>query len=120
MTTKATTVWVTTSFIGFHCWADAPKEVGYLKTLHRDKFNVKVWVRVKHDDRDVEFHTLQSLVNQVIATKVFPELQTEHTLSCEMMASMVGAELESKYKIQCAGVEVDEDGECGAIITIEE
>lgn len=50
------TIFVSTQFVGFHQWAEAPDEVGYLRDLHRHVFHVKVDVQVRHNDRELEYH----------------------------------------------------------------
>lgn len=110
----STSIWVTTQFRGFHCWPTAPDEVGYLRSLHRHVFNVKVHVAVSHDDRDVEFHLFQKQLEKIIAEQLIGS--EDHSLSCEGMARIIMHELQ-KQDVRVSQVEVDEDGECGAIIT---
>ena len=109
------TVWITASFEGIHCWPEAPKEVGFLRSPHRHVFGVKVCVNVSHADRDVEFFTLKKYVQSVIFSDLFPKLQEKSSLSCEMMASLLGRVLISKG-VGVSYVEVDEDGENGACV----
>lgn len=106
-------VFCTTQFEGFHCWPDAPREVDYLRSVHRHVFHVRVEKIVNHNDRDVEFITLKHEVNSTIA-----ELQREQsatvlpTWSCETWATKL---LERLKLSKC---EVSEDGENGAIVEL--
>lgn len=111
-------IWINTSFIDFHCWPQAPDVVKYLRSLHRHKFNVRVQVRVKHDDRDVEFHCLKSDVDSAIVD-LRRELQVHEgqSMSCEMLARSLLVRMQRAGYI-VAFVEVDEDGECGAKVSL--
>lgn len=100
-----TVVWVTTQFEGIHCWPEAPEEVRYLKHPHRHIFHVKIGVTVSHANREIEFILLKKRVNEYITQM---NLAGPHTLSCEMMATMLFQEFQADF------VEVSEDGENGA------
>lgn len=107
-------IFITTQFEGKHCWPDAPEQVAFLRDMHRHMFHVKVTVSVFHDDREIEFITLKSEVNAFIQDQLalWPEY-----ISCEMMAEHILTYLMSVYGINrdyC--IEVNEDGENGAII----
>ncbi len=113
------TVWVTSSFVGFHRYPDAPDHVAYLASAHRHVFNVKVTVRVAHSNRSVEFHSMKQQLDYVLLRNpTFVKLREPKgsdvsTLSCEMMAEELIAALTTLgYDVMM--VQVDEDGECGA------
>lgn len=115
------TIYIRTSFVGFHLWKDAPNEVGFLRNLHRHIFNVKVAVEVSHSDRDVEFFMMKKDVNFVISRFDTPFsddgvfLDWKMVGSCEMVAEKIIQDLWlMNYKV--ISVEVDEDGENGSII----
>lgn len=111
---SSTCVWVTASFVGFHCWPDAPKSVEYLSTLHRHKFNVKAQTAASHQNRAVEFHMFKDDLLDAIK-KAEKELIADTAMSCEMLAQSIGSHLlERKYAL--THVSVDEDGECGATV----
>jgi len=113
METK-TTVWITTSFIGFHRWKDAPSSVGYLRDFHRHIFHVKIAVLVQTENREVEFHTLKSLVNSYIHD-TFQNQYMEY--SCETIAKMIFKYVFHVIRLPyCEFVEVSEDGENGATV----
>lgn len=101
-------VYASTTFEGFHRWPNAPDEVSFLRVLHRHRFHVRVQVRVAHDDRDVEFILLQRAMSAEIA-RCQAQLDVS-CWSCESWARhLMGAF--SAYR-----VEVNEDGENGAIV----
>lgn len=51
---------------GMHNWPEAPDEVSFLRHKHRHMFHIKVTVEVDHDDRAVEFFTLQKEIVAVL------------------------------------------------------
>lgn len=67
------TIYVRTSFVGFHKWETAPQEVSFLRDLHRHIFNVKVTLQVSHSDRDVEFFLLKKDVDFIISSFVYAD-----------------------------------------------
>jgi len=108
-----TLVFCTTAIPGVHRWPNAPEEVAYLRDEHRHNFHVKAWAQVIHDDRQVEFITLQLQVRSAMHTSyplAFPGVLDLGTHSCEQVARMlVGA-------LNLYACQVSEDGENGAII----
>ena len=109
-------IWITTEFPGKHQWLNAPEEVSFLRNLHRHLFKVRVEVKVKHSDRDVEFFILKGDVNRLLCNTLIPHLEKTPSMSCEMMGELIITELvKQKYKVQ--SVEVSEDAENGAIVT---
>lgn len=111
---QSTMIWVKWTLPGFHAWPDAPDEVAYLRTQHRHLFHFKVTLSVPHDDREVEFHMLQTWCKRLYA-KVILELNNK---SCEMIAKELLAKLVSQYGASRSyAVEVSEDDECGAVVT---
>ncbi len=116
------TIFVRTSFVGFHKWGNAPSEVAYLQNLHRHVFNVEVRVRVTHDDRQVEYHMLKRDVIGVLHRRwsgVTPGLR-EYVLgetSCEQLAKYLLQDLVA-LNYAAISVQVDEDGENGSLVEI--
>ena len=108
--TKGTYVYCTTQFEGFHRWPNPSSDVKFLANLHRHMFHVKVWVKVKHDDRDMEFIGLKRNIDSICNQK-FPD-----TFSCEQIAKAIVARIEDLGDIKIHSVEVSEDGEYGAIV----
>ena len=115
---KKSSIFVRTTFIGFHHWPAAPKEVAFLRSLHRHVFHVEVHVKVSHGDRDVEFFTLKNQVGSLIEAYIFPELVKNPKQSCEMLAEEIWAAIENTYGHSVTKVVVSEDGENGATIEI--
>ena len=111
MPTLSTSIFVTFDFVGFHCWPDAPEEVGYLRSRHRHLFKVRAEVSVEHSNRAIEYHTLKR------------ELQTDAhevefgSLSCELIAlRILQGTVERHPGRPYYRIEVSEDGENGSII----
>lgn len=108
-------VGISTSFIGFHRWPDAPDFFRHLRFAHRHVFGVKVWVLTNHNDRDVEFQDLKNRVNRICSNNfemsVVPPLdESVMTKSCEQIAQEIGDRL-ILIGYHVIFVEVDEDGE---------
>lgn len=95
-----------------HRYADAPKEVAYLRNLHRHLFNYEVELEVYHDDRELEFIMVKHEIAQYLQATVWSDLT-----SCEQMAIFIGQYLQSKYGFERSlTVSVFEDNENGAKI----
>jgi 6-pyruvoyl-tetrahydropterin synthase len=109
------TIWVTSSFVAYHRWPDAPPQVGYLRNLHRHTFNVKLEVRVSHDDRQVEFHILKRELKSLCAGLDETPFKDRESWSCEQYCDYFLGYFNSQGYI-VHSVAVDEDGECGAIV----
>lgn len=101
-------IWVTETFDALHCWQAAPESVSFLRNLHRHVFHVKLYVAVKHGDRDVEFINLKHLL-RVFLNEEYEGSAT--ALSCEQF----GEEILNRFP-EAVKVEVSEDGENGAIV----
>lgn len=110
----AVEVYATFEVEGFHRWPDAHAERDYLRARHRHLFGICVWVRVSHDERDVEFHDLRSMIEAWWTDSGGPE---RDTASCESMATALGEHLARDRGLAVTGVEVNEDGENGAQVT---
>lgn len=102
-------VYASGSWIGFHCWPDAPDFAAFLRAEHRHKFCWTIWWVVSHDDREIEFCTKQQEVSEAIEVKV-REGETM-TWSCERWALFL-LEL-----FDAVRVEVSEDMENGAVVS---
>ena len=115
MITTTTQVYARLSVEGIHNWTDCPiDEVSYLKHPHRHRFGIKAYADVSHADRDIEFIELKHKINNYLKSKYFDE-----TMQCMMFGSMscemIASELLSEFDLyKC---EVNEDEECGAIVT---
>ncbi len=103
-------VWCTLSFESVHCWPDAPEAVMFLRVPHRHMFHAKLWFRVMHDDRDIEFILAKRKAQEFVEQwRTRPETLT---WSCERWAIEL---LNSQGAIR---VEVSEDLENGAIVSL--
>jgi len=61
-----TEVCATVRLPAFHRWPDAPEDVGYLRSRHRHLLTVRVWMAVRHANREVEFHQLQRQISALL------------------------------------------------------
>ncbi len=106
-------LWVTTSYVGWHWYENAPDHVRYLRNPHRHTFGVKVVFEVDDNaDRVLEFHMVKEIIHDVIETTMV--LGQDYNLgSCEVQAKHL-FELINKECEGLRSVTVDEDGECGA------
>jgi hypothetical protein len=105
-------VWVTHRFEGFHSWEGAPAGREYLAHPHRHLFHVRAEVDVDHGDREVEFHDLLDQVVDYCGGLV------GLLGSCEAIAEVLAVELERRYPGRRVAVDVSEDGEAGATVTL--
>jgi len=101
---------VTTRFIGFHKWEDAPEEVSFLRNLHRHEFRVSVEIEITHDDRELEF-----FIEQRYLKSLFEDEQNCNNKSCEMIGQTVIDSFIERYgPNRSIKVNVSEDGENSA------
>lgn len=98
-------------FIGFHRWQQAPDEVSFLRDLHRHKFICSAKVQVFHNERDIEFFTLQNLLKSI-------EWLNQENDSCEAIAERILIFLQERYPNREIETSVSEDAENKAICTI--
>lgn len=111
-----TEVFCTLQLEGLHHWPECIiPEVKYLANVHRHIFHFKVFKKVIHANRAVEFIVLKHKINKYLASKYWNsdyELLHFGSMSCEMIAK----ELIGKFNL--SRCEVSEDGENGAIVTV--
>jgi len=74
-------------------------------------FHVKLYLFVKHDDREKEFFAIKKLLSRFIKDTI----DVFDAGSCEMIAEKI---LHFFKDLDVTRVEVSEDGENGAIITV--
>lgn len=113
-----TTVLITFQLEGFHNFPKAKEifpEVGFLSNIHRHMFHFKLERQVNHDDRDVEFIMFKRQVIDYLQSEYY-DLGYKALLFGSMSCEMIARELLLKF--DCCSVEVWEDGENGAKITI--
>jgi hypothetical protein len=104
-----TYIYITTQFVAYHKWDDAPDGFSFLKSWHRHLFKVKVYWKVDHNDRDKEFFLMKEKADELINT-LYADKYLNVDNSCEMIATRLAEEL-GAYQ-----AEVSEDGENGAIV----
>ena len=113
-------IWVTFRREGIHRYPAALEDpnlatggwddVSFLGHPHRHIFHFKVWLRVFHDDRDVEFIQFKRWLENLYGDK----LQLDYK-SCEMIADDLYNEIIQKYGNRAVWIEVSEDGENGCL-----
>ena len=113
----STEVYCTLEVEGVHHWPECPlEEVKYLRDPHRHMFHIKAYKSVSHDDRDVEFIVLKHKILSYFYDGWFDSklrLFDFGSMSCEMIAK----DLIAKFNL--SRCEVSEDGENGAVVTVE-
>lgn len=117
---KRQMIWVTFSKEGLHKYPAAatdPKlktgdefDVSFLGYIHRHIFKFKVWIEVKHDDRDVEFIQFKRWLEKLYQEKTL-ELDFK---SCEMISDDLYEKITAVYPERDVWIEVSEDGENGS------
>ena len=101
-------IWITTQFEGFHNYPDAPKEVEFLKNIHRHIFKIKIWIEVFHNDRDIEFIMFKHYIDELLKESSLLDMK-----SCEMIANDLYENIEITYPNRKVKIEISEDGENG-------
>ena len=102
-------IWVTTSFEGFHKYDNAPDSVAFLRSTHRHIFHVKVYIEVFHNDRDIEFILFKRFIDDIINES----LNKLDLGSCEMISDKIHEILSDKYPNRSIRILVSEDNENG-------
>lgn len=92
-----------------HSWPDASGDVSYLKFPHRHMLHIETEIEVTHDDRELEFITVQREISSLLANYKFPI-----NISCEQIATLICDFIAKKYGknryITCAVFEDNENG----------
>ncbi len=122
--TATTTKFVYTSIQreGYHCFPEAatdPKyatgdeyDVSHLALKHMHYFFIKVWVEVKHSNRDIEFIQLRRWLENLYGSATL----SLNSKSCEMIAEDLYVELSAKYPESIIKIDVSEDNINGAYL----
>ena len=113
-------IWVTFKREGIHKYPAAledPKlatgdeyDVSFLGYPHRHIFHFRVWIQVKHNDRDIEFIQFKRWLENLYQGTL--ELDYK---SCEMIADDLHTQIAKKHPGRKIWIEVSEDGENGCI-----
>jgi hypothetical protein len=101
-------IWITTSFEGFHKYPDAPKGVEFLKNEHRHIFHVRVWITVFHNDRDIEFILFKRFIDTCFKNNNF------NYMSCEMISDRLYEKIKEEFPGRGIAIEISEDEENGS------
>ena len=113
-------IWVTFKREGIHKYPAAledPKlktgdeyDVSFLGYPHRHIFHFRVWIEVKHNNRDIEFIQFKRWLENLYQSTL--ELDYK---SCEMIADDLHTQIAKKHPGRKIWIEVSEDGENGRI-----
>ena len=113
------TIIVKQMFDGTHCWPEAPEHVSFLRNMHRHVFHVAAEIEVYHNDRELEFFTVQRWLRNLITAYV----NKANLGSCEMLAELIMDKLDmachkqTDKKKRRIAVTVSEDGENAARVS---
>lgn len=100
---------------GIHCFPEAATnplyktgdemDVSFLGFPHFHYFHFKVWVEVKHANRDIEFIQLRRWLESLYGSNVL----SLNNLSCEMISNELYEAISEKYPGVDVRIEVTED-----------
>ncbi len=116
----STYISVTNEFVGFHQWINAPKHVSFLRNSHRHQFKFKSTIEVTHQDREVEFFTLQANIDSLFEGS-YPHAYGGCDFkqqSCEMLAKDLAFWLLLQFPARQIMVTCSEDGENEATVIL--
>lgn len=102
-------VYCTVEFPAFHYYPSAPEEVSFLRERHRHLFKIKCFAPIEHSNRDVEFISLKTKIQNFCSAKfanVFLGM-----ISCEDIGNIL-----LNHFDMLSHIEVSEDGENGCIV----
>lgn len=115
-------IWVTFRKEGIHKYPAAltdpvlatgdEYDVSFLGYPHRHIFHFRIWISVKHNDRDIEFIQFKRWLENLYKDGTM----TLDYKSCEMMSDDLYDVISNKYPNREIWIEVSEDGENGSFI----
>ena len=115
-------IWVTFQKEAIHCYPAAATDpslatgdeydVSFLANPHRHIFHFKVYIAVKHDDREIEFIQFKRWLENLYSAGT---LNLNHK-SCEMIANSLYDQIKVRYPNRETWIDVSEDGENGAFL----
>lgn len=124
---KKSFVYAQTTVEGYHRYPEAATDpslatgdeydVSHLANTHMHYFFIKVWVEVKHSNRDIEFIQLRRWLNNLFSDNGTLDLNNK---SCEMIAENINSEIEKIRPKHDVIVDVSEDGINGAYLEFKE
>lgn len=106
-------IYAKTEFEGLHSYPDAPLSVEFLRNEHRHIFHVKVYIEVRHNNRDVEFILFKRFLDNIIKELNKP------LGSCEMISDQLYQKISRFYPGRKVIIDVSEDNENGSYIEYE-
>ena len=109
-------IWVTFRREGIHKYPAALEDekladVSFLGYPHRHMFHFKVWIQVRHNDREIEFIQFKRWLESLYQGTL--ELDYK---SCEMICDDLAQQINNRYPQRSMNITVSEDGENGATI----
>lgn len=117
-----TFVYTTFSKEGYHRFPEAATDpryatndeydVSHLGVRHHHYFIFRVWVEVKHANRDIEFQQLKRWLESLYDDK---QLEIDYK-SCEMLAIDLANKIREKYGQVDIRIDIAEDGFNGALV----
>lgn len=115
-------VYVSIQKEGYHCFPEAginPQyatgdeyDVSHLAYKHMHYFFIKVWVEVKHSNRDIEFIQMRRWLENLYGSGTL----SLNSKSCEMIAEDLYLQIASKYPECDVRIDVSEDNINGAYL----
>lgn len=107
---------------GYHCFPEAATDpryatgdeydVSHLANKHMHYFYIKVWIEVKHNNRNIEFIQFRRWLDSLYTNNT---LQLNNK-SCEMIAEDLFGVIAEKYPNLEVRIDVSEDNINGALI----
>ena len=115
-------VYVSIQKEGYHCFPEAatdPKyatgdeyDVSHLAFKHMHYFFIKVWIEVKHSNRDIEFIQMRRWLESLYGSDTL----SLNSKSCEMIAQDLYLQIAVKYPDCDVRIDVSEDNINGAYL----
>lgn len=119
---KKTFVYVPFVKEGYHCFPEAgvdpayatgeDDDVSHLAYKHMHYFYFKVWVEVKHNNRDIEFIQLRRWLESLYDVGTL----SLNSMSCEMICDCLYCVVSAKYPDVEIRIDVSEDGINGSYV----
>lgn len=97
-------------FEGLHSYPNAPEDVSFLRNRHRHLFKCSVKIQVFHNERELEYFQVQS----ILKAHFFDRSYNDH--SCEQIAISILDFLKVIFYQREIIIEVSEDGENSSIV----
>lgn len=115
-------VYATIQKEGYHCFPEAASDsryatgdaydVSHLAHKHMHYFFIKVWIEVKHTNRDIEFIQMRRWLENLYGTNTL----SLDSKSCEMIAEDLYLQIAAKYPQCDVRIDVSEDNINGACL----